>query len=60
MGLFFPFHGVTVMAKLPERLLLGERNVEPDASSAPVRLPLVDTVFCNFIDGRYSTAGRIN
>jgi heat shock protein HspQ len=48
------------MAKLPERSLLAERNLEPDASSAPVRHPLVDTVFRIFIDGYYSTAGRIN
>jgi len=48
------------MAKLPERSLLAERNLEPDASSAPVRHPLVDTVFRNISDGHYLTAGRMN
>ena len=39
---------------------VAERNLEADASSAPVRHPLVDTFFRNFSDGRYSSAGRMN
>ncbi len=32
---------------------VAERNLELDASSAPVRHPLVETFFRNFSDGRY-------
>jgi len=39
---------------------VAERNLVSDASSAPVRHPLVDTFFRNFSDGYYSTAGRMN
>ena len=39
---------------------VAERNLESDASSAPVRHPLVDTFFRDFSDGHYSTAGRMN
>ncbi len=38
---------------------VAERNREPDASSAPVRHPLVDTFSRNFSDGHYFN-GRTN
>ncbi len=39
---------------------VAERNLETDASGAPVRHPLIETCFHNFSDGHYSTAGRMN
>ena len=39
---------------------VAERNLEPDASGAPVRHPLIETCFSSFSDGHYLTAGRMN
>ncbi len=54
-----PWYRVLVHDAIHETYV-AERNLEPDASSAPVRHPLVDTFFRNFSDGHYSTAGRMN
>jgi len=54
-----PWYRVLVHDAIHETYV-AERNLEPDASSTPVRHPLVDTFFRNFSDGHYSTAGRIN
>ncbi len=37
---------------------VAERNLEADASGAPIRHPLVDACFSDFRDGRYSVSGR--
>jgi heat shock protein HspQ len=39
---------------------VAERNLEPDTSTEPIRHPLIDLVFSDFKDGRYSTTGRAN
>jgi len=39
---------------------VAESNLEPDASGAPVRHPLIETCFSSFSDGHYLTAGRMN
>ncbi len=39
---------------------VAERNLESDASNAPVRHPRIDTFFSDFSDGHYATAGRTN
>jgi heat shock protein HspQ len=39
---------------------VAERNLETDASGAPIRHPLIETCFQSFSDGHYSAAGRMN
>ena len=39
---------------------VAQRNLEADASDAPVRHPMVDSFFSNFSDGHYVTTGRAN
>ena len=39
---------------------VAERNLEADTSNAPIRHPLIDSVFREFRDGHYLTAGRMN
>ena len=39
---------------------VAERNLEPDASGAPVRHPMIEACFSSFSDGHYLTAGRMN
>jgi heat shock protein HspQ len=39
---------------------VAECNLEPDASGAPIRHPLIETCFQSFSDGHYLSAGRMN
>ena len=39
---------------------VAERNLELDASDAPVRHPMVDTYFSSFDNGHYVSAERLN
>jgi heat shock protein HspQ len=54
-----PWYRVLVHDAIHETYV-AERNLEPDASDAPVRHPMVDTFFSDFSDGRYMAAGRMN
>ena len=39
---------------------VAERNLEPDASNAPIRHPLVDRYFGSFSDGHYRSSAPTN
>ena len=39
---------------------VAERNLEPDASDAPIRHPLIEICFSGFIEGRYLPANQPN
>ena len=54
-----PWYRVLVHDAIHETYV-AERNLEPDASDAPVRHPMVDIFFSDFSDGHYMTAGRMN
>ncbi len=54
-----PWYRVLVHNALHETYV-AERNLEPDDSHEPIRHPMVDTYFSEFVDGRYLTAGRTN
>ncbi len=54
-----PWYRVLVHDAIHETYV-AERNLEPDASDAPVRHPMVDNFFSDFSDGHYMTAGRMN
>ena len=54
-----PWYRVLVHDAIHETYV-AERNLEPDPSGEPVRHPLVDTLFHNFSDGHYLSAGRSN
>ncbi len=54
-----PWYRVLVHDAIHETYV-AERNLEQDETNEPIRHPLVDTFFCNFSDGHYVTAGRMN
>ncbi len=54
-----PWYRVLVHDTIHETYV-AERNLEQDETNEPIRHPLVDTFFCNFSDGHYVTAGRMN
>ncbi len=54
-----PWYRVLVHGATHETYV-AEQNLEPDPSNAPIRHPLVDTIFSNFTDGHYIAAGRAN
>ena len=38
---------------------VAERNLEPDESNAPIRHPLLDSIFDRFENGRYERGGTL-
>ena len=39
---------------------VAERNLDPDASRAPIRHPMIENCFERFSDGQYFTTERMN
>lgn len=55
----YPWYRVLVHDATHETYV-AERNLEPDASRAPIRHPMIEICFESFSDGQYSTAERMN
>ena len=54
-----PWYRVLVHDAIHETYV-AERNLEADASRAPIRHPMIETCFESFSDGQYLTAARMN